>query len=363
MTKMGKVSSSQMFCVLFLCRIISLFTFMLPSASYLPSGDRIITAIPLMLIEFIYCLILIFTIRHNPKAGLIESAAVISPKTAAVLSVIYTLAFIWFAGIGTARFELFISTVMFPNSQLYFMIFLLLAAAVYAALKGIEAVSRASGILFFIIFASVIFILISVMGEFRYYNLQPVLTKGISPVFAFSFYVSVRAAELLTLHINAPYIKGRKGVMAIGWVGAFCLVTNVILTVLAGVTGEYGNDQIFPLYTLTVIAKFGIFERLDDILTGVWVLCSFIQLSFLIITGMNALSQAFGKIKKVPAALIIATGIFIVYLLSSRTVAVFSEAVSSGIVDVIFIVLIAVVPVSITVINIIKRRKGGEKKT
>ena len=361
MTKMGKISSSQMFCVLFLCRIISLFTFMLPSAAYLPSGDRIITAIPLLFIEFIYCLILIFTIKYNEKPGLIPSAAVISPKTAAVLSVIYTLAFIWFAGIGTARFELFISTVMFPNSQLYFMIILLIAASVYAALKGIEAVARASGILFFIIGASVIFILISVIGEFRYPNLRPVLTQGISPVFAFSFYVSVRAAELLTLHINTPYIKGSTEKMAIGWICTFSLVTTVILTVLAGVTGEYGNDQIFPFYTLTVIAKFGIFERLDDILTGVWVLCSFIQISFLIITCINGLTQAFGMIKKVPAAIIIAAGIFTVYFLCSRTVAVFSEAVSSWLVDVIFIALIAIIPLSITVINLIKRRKEVRK--
>ena len=357
MTAMGKVSTSQMFSVLFLCRIISLFTFMLPSASYLPSGDRIITAIPVMLFEFVYCIVIIFTLKKTENESLISFVSEKSAVAAKLLSVIYTAAFIWFAGIGTARFELFISTVMFPNSQLYFMIIILLCAAFYASLKGIEAISRASSILLFILGASVIFILISVLGDFRYTNLKPVLTEGITPVLSFSFYVSVRAAELLTLYVNAPYINGRIGKMAYVWITAFFSVSTVILIFLEGVTGEFGNDQIFPLYTLTVIAKIGIFERLDDILTGIWVLCSFIQLSYLINTGMNAVKQGFGKIKKIPSGAVITCGIFVVYLLTSRTVAVFSEAVSSEIVDVIFIALMIVIPLFCTVVISLKGRR------
>ena len=359
MKALGKVSTSQMFSVLFLCRIISLFTFMLPSASYLPSGDRIITAIPVMLFEFIYCIIIIFTLKKTENKGLISSVSQLSRSSGRILAVIYTLAFVWFAGIGTARFELFISTVMFPNSELYFMIIILLTAAFYASLKGIEAISRASSILLFILGASVIFILISVLGDFKYTNLRPILTEGFTPVLSFSFYVSVRAAELLTLYINAPYINGKTGKMTFVWITAFFSISTVILVVLSGVTGEFGNDQIFPLYTLTVIAKIGIFERLDDILTGIWVLCSFIQLSYLINTGMNALKQGFGKIKKIPSGAMITCGIFIVYLLSSRTVAVFSEAVSSRVIDVCFLMLMIVIPTTsaLVVSKKNKRRK------
>ncbi len=349
MINIGKISTLQMFSVLFLCRIISLFTFMLPSAAYIPEGDRILTALPVMLFEILYSAVIIFTLKRTGNNGIIGHIRDKSATVSKILAVIYTLSFIWFAGIGTARFELFISTVMFPNSDLYFMIIILLAACFYASLKGIEAIGRASSILFFILGISVIFILVSVMEEFRYENLSPVLTEGFSPLLKFSFYVSVRAAELLTLHITAPHINGNIGKMAIKWIVAFSLVSTVILLVMSGVTGEYGNDQIFPLYTLTVIAKFGIFERLDDILTGVWVLCSFIQVSFLINTGITALNQGFGKIKKIPAALLITAGILTVYLLTSQTVAVFSEAVSSRIVDVVFIILMAAIPLAVTI--------------
>ena len=344
MTAIGKISSVQIFSILFLCRIISLFTFMLPSAAYIPPGDRILTAIPVMLFELMYACVLIFTLKRSGGDGIIPLIGRKSQSAARLVSVIYTLCFIWFAGIGTARFELFISTVMFPNSELYFMILLLLCAALYASLKGIEAIGRTSVILFALLGTSVIFILLSVTREFRYENLKPVLTEGISPLLGFSFYVSVRACELMTLHIRARDIKGSIGKTAISFSVAFSLLTTVILFVLEGVTGEYGNDQIFPLYTLTVIAKFGIFERLDDILTGIWVLCSFTQVSFLINTGMTALRQGFGKIKKIPVCILITSGIFVIYILASRTVAVFSETVSSRAVDIIFISLMLVLP-------------------
>lgn len=357
MTSKGKISTVQMFSVLFLSRIIALFTFMLPSASYIPSGDRILTAVPVMIFEFIYAAVLISTLRKNEGKSIIEAAGTFSPFLSKVLAVIYSLSFIIFAGIGTARFELFISTVIFPNSELTLMITILLLACFYASLKGIEAIGRASVIITAILGTSIVFILLSVTGEFSFSNLKPVFTEGLTPILGFSFYVSARAAELLTLHISAPVIKGNIKKMLFSWIVVFAVTCSIILLYLSGVTGEYGDDQIFPLYTLTVIAKFGIFERLDDILTGLWVLCCFIQVSYILSCCMLALSQGFGKIKKVPVAAVCTPGIFAVYILTSSTVTVFSEIISSQFFDIMFISLALVIPSAITVICILRKKK------
>lgn len=357
MKSFGKINTAQIFSVLFLCRIISLFTFMLPSTSYLPSGDRILTVLPVAFFEILYSAVAVYTLKKNRNKGLIDAAQRISPALGKIIAVLFTLCFIWFAGIGTARFELFISTVMFPNSKLLVMIIFLLLASLFAASKGIEAIGRASFILLWILGLSIVFILLSVTGDFRITNLQPILTEGISPLISFSFYVSVRAAEILTLHIAAPFINGSIRKLVISWVISFAAVSAVILTVLSGVTGEYGNDQIFPLYTLTVIAKFGIFERLDDILTGVWVLCCFIQVSYLLCLSVTALKQGFGKTEKIPLASLCAAGIFTVYFFTSKTVTVFSETVSSRIWDIVFIAVMIAVPLIITAVNNLKERR------
>ncbi len=352
----GKISTAQMFSVLFLCRIISLFTFMLPSASYLPAGDHIISALTVGLFELFYSLLIFFILRNN-NSGIIKSASDFSVPLGKIIAAIYCLVFIWFAGIGVARFELFLSTVMFPNSELHLMIILLLGASFYASLKGTEAIGRASSVLSVIMGASIIFVLSAVANEFETTNLQPVLTNGIMPVLSFSFYSSVRTVELITLHITAPLINGNIKKMTLFWIFSLSVIITIILIFLAGVTGEYGNDQIFPLYTLTVIAKFGIFERLDDILTGIWVFCIFIQVSFFTEVCSVALKQAQVKIKKIPAGLICTSGIFIVYLITSQTVSVFSEIVSSKIMEIMFIILLAVIPLLISLFNAVKKRK------
>lgn len=357
MTKHGKINTVQMFSVLMLSRIISLFTFMLPSTSYLPSGDRIITTAPVAVLECIYALIILLIVKKNDNKSIISAAKNISELSAKVTSVIFSLAFLWFAGIGTARFELFISTVMFPNSELHIMIFLLLCSALYAALKGLEAIGRTAFILLWILGLSIVFILLTVTDEFLFTNLQPVFTEGVSPILSFSFYVSLRAVELLTLYVTYPEINGSKVKLTFSWIAAFSIITAVILTVLSGVTGEYGNNQIFPLYTLTVIAQFGIFERLDDILTGVWVLCIFIHVAFLLYCSLLSLKQGFSKIKKLPAGIFCAVFVGGVYLMASRTVTVFSETVSSRIWDAAFLFILIVFPVIITLISVVKRRK------
>ena len=354
--KEGKISTSQMFSVLFLCRIISLFTFMLPSASYLPAGDHVIAALTVGLFEIVYSLIIFLILRINKK-GLIIETAQFSSILAKISSIVYCLCFIWFAGIGVARFELFLSTVMFPNSELYFMIFLLLGASFYSSLKGTEAIGRASAVLSMILVASVIFVLTAVAGDFEITNLQPILTKGVTPVLSFSFYTSVRTVELITILINAPKVNGSIKKMTLLWIVFLAIIITIILIFLLGVTGEYGNDQIFPLYTLTVIAKFGIFERLDDILTGIWVFCIFIQVSYLINTCYIALEQSFKQVKKIPSGLICSTGIFVVYLISSQTVSVFSEIVSSKIMEIMFILLLAVIPLLLSLANKINKRR------
>ncbi len=346
-----------MFAIMFLIRVIALFTFMLPSDSYLQSGDRVIVTFPVMIFEFIFLLIAVYVLRKSENEGLIKYSCRLSPFFGKVISVIYALGFVWFAGIGVARFELFISTVMFPNSELYIMAVLLILSAVFASLKGIEAIGRASGILLVILTACILFVVLTVADDFEYTNLKPILTEGISPVIKFSFYISMRTVELLTLYVTAPKIKGNILKMTSLWITAFGLLTVGIITLLSGVTGEYGDDQIFQLYTLTVIAKLGIFERLDDILTGIWVLCSFILAAFLIYTASLSLKQAFGKIKKLPVSILSGIGIFTVYYFTSGTVTGFTKTVGSSFQNILFITLMVIIPLTVTALNSIKRRK------
>lgn len=358
MLRINKISIPQIFSTLLLSRMIALFTFMLPTSSFLASGDKIITPLFFALFELFYSFTVCFFIKKTDNLGIPEKASSISPFFGKTTALFYAFVFIWFAGINISRFELFISTVMFPNSELYLMTVILLAAAFYSALKGIEAIGRASVILAALLGVVIVFIASTVIGGFEYTNLKPVFTQGLSPILKFSFYISARASEFITLYINAPKINGNLRKLCIPWILTVTLISFSVLFILSGVTGEYGDNQLFPLYTLTVIAKFGIFERLDDVLTGMWVLCSFIQLSYLLLTCFSALEQGFGKVKKIPVYLAASAGIFTVYLFASTTVTVFSEIISSRFNDIIFIIALLIIPFLTVLLNRRKQKKA-----
>lgn len=360
MERINRISTFQMFSVLLLSRMIALFTFMLPTSSFLSSGDKIVTPLFLAVFELIYSFTVLFVINRTDKKGLPETARYCSPVFGKTVALFYAAFFIWFAGISISRFELFISTVMFPNSELYLMTVILLAAAFYAALKGIEALGRASVLLAALLGICIVFIISTVIDDFEYTNLKPIFSEGITPIVKFTFYVSTRAVEFVTLYINAPKINGKLIKVCIPWILTVTTVTTTVLVILTGVTGEYGDNQLFPLYTLTVIAKFGIFERLDDVLTGMWVLCSFIQLSFLLQTCFYSLEQGFTRTKKIPVYIGSLTGIFTVYIFASKTVTVFSEIISSRINEIIFITAMFAVPI-ITVFLYRKKQKHLKK--
>ncbi len=358
MKSRGMISSYQLFAILLLSRMTALFTFMLPTTGFLLSGDRLLTTLPLMIIELIYCFFSVLFISKAKNRSITASACKISPALGKAVCIFYVLCFIWFAGISVSRFELFISTVMFPNSELYLMTVILLAAAFYSALKGLEALGRASVIISVLLCTGVIFIILTVLGNFEFTNLTPVLTDGLTPVLSFAFYVSSRTVEFISLYAVAPKVKGSIGKITAIWTVTVTVITAIILTVLAGVTGKYGDDQIFPLYTLTVIAKFGIFERLDDILTGLWVLSTFIQLTFLLTCGALTAENTFRKFRKVPFILLETSGVFTVYLFASKTVTAYSEIVSSAFQDIFFIVLLIIIPALITIIYHFKKRNN-----
>lgn len=46
--------------------------------------------------------------------------------------------------------------------------------------------------------------------------------------------------------------------------------------------GDYAMTQLFPIHSIAVLSEFSVFQRIDVILTGVWILSAFIKISFML---------------------------------------------------------------------------------
>lgn len=58
--------------------------------------------------------------------------------------------------------------------------------------------------------------------------------------------------------------------------------------------------QLFPIHSIAVLSEFSVFQRIDVILTGVWILSAFIKISFMLYLSSYIASRSFSaKYKKI----------------------------------------------------------------
>lgn len=91
--------------------------------------------------------------------------------------------------------------------------------------------------------------------------------------------------------------------MDVGTCGVF---GNCVFLRFSGL-GDYAMTQLFPIHSIAVLSEFSVFQRIDVILTGVWILSAFIKISFMLYLSSYIASRSFSaKYKKY------------IYLLSER---------------------------------------------
>ena len=356
----GKISGFQFFCLFFVCRITALFTFIVPGG--LSSGDRVIFLLPFCAV-CLASVIPVMLVTDGGKKDIFTAAGRASPLLKRGLGIYYPALFLWTAAVSTARFELFISTVMFPGSDTGMLTLLLLAGAAAAASRGQETAGRSAVILFLLLCGSLVFILASSAGEFDVLNLSRPLADGSSPVLAAAFHSAARTTEIVSAAAASGFVKDGTRKSTIAGITAFSAAAAVIFLLTGGVTGLYGERQMFPLYTMTVIAKAGIFERMDAFLTGFWVMCAFLKAAFYIMLAVTSAQRCFNIEFGKPVYFVGAVVVFAVYRIISATTARFTDIITSSSFEYIFLFSAAALPLAVFfAIKIADRRTKQTKQ-
>ncbi len=354
----GKISEFQFFAIVFLCRVTEFFTYIAPRESTVLPTDRIFAMLCFLVLCVLALLPAILISRRFGKKSIPSLAKDASPTLGKVTACIYIAAFAWCAAESVSRFELFISTVMFPDTDINIITALLMLAAVFSAAKGTEAVGRASVMIFAVLTASFVFIILTSISEFDIVNFSPVLFDGIGSSLREGFSGASRTWEILFFAAMPSFLNGNPAKPAAAWLTFFAVISLVGFFVIDGVTGQYGDRQMFKLYTLTVLAKLGILERFDDVLIGIWVLCELIKVSFCMIASSKSFEDGFGK--KAPKYFHIAVccAVFAIFTAAARSVGRFAETAGSVPAKAAFFACTILLPSAIGALAAVSRRRA-----
>lgn len=352
----GKINAVQFFAIIFLCRITEFFTYIAPRETGVLPSDRLFVVIFFAL----FCIISLLpalVIAKKEKKSVPTLAKSVSPVFGKICAIIYIMAFIWAAAESVSRFELFISTVMFPDTDINLITALLLFAAAFAAAKGVEAIGRSSVTVTAVLAASFVLIILTSLSEFDAVNFSPLLYNGIGTPFSDGFSSASRTWEILFFAVMLPSVRANPTKTAAAWLTVFSLIALTGFFVIDGVTGMYGERQMFKLYTLTVLAKLGTLERFDDVMIGIWVLCELIKASFCLLAASRAFEDGFGKRAPKYFYLVLVGAVFAVFTVAARSVSKFAETASSPAIQTVFYLCAILLPFIAAVSSNAKKKK------
>lgn len=357
----GKISAFQFFAIVFLCRITEFFTYIAPRESTVLPTDRVFVVLFFLLFCILALIPAIAVAGRFGKTSVPSLAKSSSNAFGKVTACIYITAFIWSAAESVSRFELFISTVMFPDTDINMITALLLLAAAFAAAKGTEAIGRSSVTVCAVLAFSFVFIILTSVSEFDAVNFSPVLYNGVGDALRDGFSSASRTWEVLFFATMLPQVNGSAAKSAAAWLTVFSVVSLIGFCVIDGVTGQYGDRQMFKLYTLTVLAKLGILERFDDVLIGIWVLCELIKASFCMLAASKAFEDGFGKKAPKYFYLVTSGAVFAVFTAAARSVGQFAEIAGSVPAKTAFYICALFVPITVAVVSALSQRKAVKK--
>lgn len=354
----GKISGFQFFVMLFLSRMLTTVTYISSYTKDIRLSDMLIQPIFRILIGIIIMIPVYLLYKKHSDKNVLDLARERNTKLSKALSIVYILTFFYFTVVTIARLDLFAGTVVFPETDVDYMLIFVIIFCCYGAALGFEALGRSSVLSAVLVIPAVIFIFAALVGKIDLLNFTPVFYNGVMPVVKTAVDSVGQTVEYAIIAIALPRVSGKVKKGFFFWLIAQTLIMAIMVFFAMTVMGNYAGTQLFPFHTLASLAEFAMFDRLDAIFTGVWIMCAFIKAALLIYLQADILKKEFPRLKKMHILVCIGVLAIISNLIIASGIQRFNIIDNS----IIKIILTGITAVLIPLIILIFSRKGSDKK-
>ncbi|NLM48995.1 MAG: GerAB/ArcD/ProY family transporter [Epulopiscium sp.] len=228
-----------------------------------------------------YGFIITRLVRRFPNDTFVEfSAKILSKPVGMVLSLLFFVKLIIFAAFELRIFGEVVKQILLPQTPIEVIIASMLLIASYLVRKGFEARARLGEILFFIVFIPLISVLIFVLPDADFGNLQPFLTTSFTHFLKSSYDLSLTYIAIELLLLVGPFINDyrkleKASVISIFFVGILNVISAIIVLAVFGVVQT--KRQLLPFMVLMGIVEIpGAFiERQEILMIIFWILSDF----------------------------------------------------------------------------------------
>ncbi len=312
----GKISAFQFFIMLFLSRMLTTVTYISSYTKDIRLGDMLVQPIFRISLGILIMLPVYFIYKKHSGKNVLDLVRERNTKLSKVISIIYVITFFYFTVTTISRLDLFAGTVVFPETDVDYMLIFVIIFCCYGAFLGFEALGRTSVLTAILVIPALIFIFVALADKVDFLNITPIFYNGVMPVVKTAVDSVGQTVEYAVIAIALPKVSGKVKKGFFIWLISQTLIMAIMFFFAMTVMGNYAGTQLFPFHTLASLAEFAMFDRLDAIFTGVWIMCAFIKGALLIYLQADIIKKEFPRIKityslAVSGALIIIAGLII----------------------------------------------------
>ena len=352
-----RITTFQFYSLLYICSVVAAFMFVSTTLIDLGTTDAVLFPTVFGILSLIT---IIPTFAFCKKSNG-ESVLIATRKRNKLFSDIIAFSYIVLVFIlllrTLARLDLFVSSEVFPENTMTFLIVSIVIVSVFLSLLDIGALSRASTIFLVMVTLSVSVVVTSAFSNIETVNIVPLFMNGETEFIKQALSYSVFFPESACLILFLSNIKGniKKGYYL--YILLLVLSLTIVSFTVVGALGEFSNTQLFPAFAISSVGEFRVLERFESIQSSVWTVCIIAKTTLQIMIISNCIRHLFPKIKWwTPNALIgVAATAFIIYI--SQGVTRFSFVSSQIWVTVTYILLVVVLPL-VSLLSILKKKRG-----
>lgn len=353
-TSERNIRPAQFFSVLLLCRLLINLTFD-PNGLHLAPTDKIISDILTAVFMFIFSVPAFLFIRKGE--GLYDSAKKVSIGGCKFIGFLYGLYFIFWSAITVSRFQIFATSFLETGFTQLFFVLMIVASACYAAYLGINALSRASLVMMFIVGAAVVMLFFIPIKKFDFLNLGPIFYDGCKIILQDAVYSASSSVEIAALTLFVSRVDGNVKKGYIITLILFLAFALLISTPACLVIGDLMPKLLFPEYILATMSEVGVFQSMDALITGAWILGAFVKTAFMILLSLLSFSQSLEIKKRTLWIIGISAAVAALGYLFSVSVASFADIIRGDIFVILSLVFIIIIPFGVLTADKIRLTK------
>ncbi|MEE0859185.1 MAG: GerAB/ArcD/ProY family transporter [Acutalibacteraceae bacterium] len=290
-----RVSVSQLFIMLFISRMVvnvtySSYTSDTHSLRYGAVSAVVSLAVTLLMLVPVYLMF-----KTNNGRTVTDNSYLLFKKWGAIIAVIYGLYFLWVLINTLSQFNIMVTNVLNPTASVLVLSLAVVVVSMYGAYKGIEALGRASTVIFAFISVALVILLCTLLAKADYLNLEPITFDNVPEITETVLSMISKNACITAMALLLPFASGKTKSGAVWWTVAVYISTAVIVTLITAVLGDYIETQVFPVYSVTAVASLGVTKRLDGLFLGVWTAGMFVKISLFIYLLSACVKRIFGE--------------------------------------------------------------------